>query len=75
MSIEYVRKSRGVPAKRGMRVFYRHASRYGTITGTHAGNLLIRLDGDKYAGNYHPTWELNYLDDDGNVIFESPESK
>jgi hypothetical protein len=65
MSLEYVRRARGVPAKRGGRVRYTHPSppREGTITGAHGGYLRIRLDGDKHSGIHHPTWELEYLDE------------
>lgn len=65
MSIEQIRQSRRVPAKIGGRVIYSGsqdgAPRNGTIVGTHAGYLKIRLDGDKHAGNYHPTWKLEYV--------------
>lgn len=36
----------------------------GTIIGSRGGDLRIRLDGDKHPGNYHPTWELDYLDNE-----------
>ena len=50
MSISQIRKHRGVPAKVGGRVFYRHESRYGTIVGAYGGYIRIRLDGDKHIG-------------------------
>jgi len=68
MAIADIRKWRGVPAKRGMRVFSTHSNRFGTIIGTTSGYLKIRLDGDKHAGCYHPTWRLNYLAKDGSVL-------
>jgi len=68
MSMAFIRRHHGVPAKRGMRVFYKHEGRYGTILSARGDYLRIRLDGDKWAGNYHPTWKLDYLDRDGNVI-------
>jgi len=43
----------------------------GTIIGSRGGDLRIRLDGDKHPGNYHPTWELDYLDDEGKVILST----
>jgi hypothetical protein len=64
MTIASIREYRRVPAKRGMRIFYRHAGRYGAIIGSRGGDLRIRLDGDKHPGNYHPTWELDYLDNE-----------
>ena len=71
MGMNQIRKDRGVPAKRGGRVFYRYKKKFGRITSASYGKLRILLDGDKVARWYHPTWELNYLDKDGNVIFES----
>ncbi|GAA4108720.1 hypothetical protein ACFFTN_01330 [Aminobacter aganoensis] len=66
MSIEWVRSNYGVPAKRGGRVEYNPfkdaRGKFGTITGTRGPYLLIRLDGSKHSGSYHPTWQLRYLD-------------
>ena len=66
MSLEYIRRTYGVPAKRGGRVRYtgsEHAKgpQDGTITGTRGGRLRIRLDGDSYSLPFHPTWKLEYL--------------
>lgn len=61
MSLEQIRRSRNVPAKRGGRVFDRFYQRYGTIVGARNGYLRIRLDGNTHPVNYHPTWELDYL--------------
>jgi hypothetical protein len=73
MSMERIRKERGVPAKRGMRVRYwgSQGLRLGTIRSARGGYLRIRLDGDKHSGNFHPTWALDYLDDDGVVLKET----
>ena len=80
MSMEYIRKTYGVQAKRGGRVRYTprknsgdYAStmieakppRLGTITGADGARLRIRLDGDKRAMPYHPTWGIEYLDEAG----------
>lgn len=68
MSIEWIRNYYGVPAKRGGRVEYipcegsTDESRLGTITGTSGPHLRVRMDGDKYSFQYHPTWQLRYLD-------------
>jgi hypothetical protein len=67
MSMAEIRKRRGVPAKRGMRVRFLE-DRYGTIRSASGGYLMIQLDGDTYTCAYHPTWQLEYLDKDGNVI-------
>lgn len=63
MSMDYIRKNYGVPAKRGGRVEYTGCGKaeLGTITGADGAYLCIRLDGLKQAGNFHPTWELRYL--------------
>ena len=66
MSIQWIRDNYGVPAKRGMRVTYspcegsKDRERDGVITGTCGPHLRIRLDGDKRAGIYHPTWQVQY---------------
>ncbi|WP_018900442.1 hypothetical protein [Rhizobium sp. 2MFCol3.1] len=66
MSMEWVRKNYRVPAKRGGRVEYAgdngSGPRFGTIIRADSGRLRIRLDGDNWAGIYHPTWALRYLD-------------
>ncbi|MET8648510.1 hypothetical protein [Nocardia aurea] len=64
MSMQYVRDYYGVPAKRGGRVRYTgdKEPRLGTIASARHGGLRIRLDGDKRAMPFHPTWELEYLE-------------
>ena len=73
MSMEQIRKYRGVPAKRGMRVFFtgRGHDEPGRIKSARGGYLMIELDGDGFACSYHPTWKLRYLDEGGKVIFDS----
>lgn len=65
MSIQWVRKSYGVPAKRGGRVEYtgegKDKPEFGTIVGARGGHLRIRLDGVSHAMPFHPTWRLRYL--------------
>ncbi len=71
MSMEYIRDTYRVPAKRGGRVEYsgdRGGPRLGTITGTQSAHLLIKLDGEPEPSPYHPTWELRYLDANGPEI-------
>lgn len=66
MSMAYIRETYGVPAKRGGRVEYLASDgelMEGTITGSSGAYLLVRLDGAKYSGRYHPTWALKYLPD------------
>lgn len=63
MSMAYIRNTYGVAAKRGGRVRYTGGKvpKEGTITGTSGPHVMIRLDGEKHANRYHPTWELTYL--------------
>lgn len=63
MSMEWIRKTYGVPAKRGGRVKYTGSkvAEYGTIKSATGGRLNIQLDGWKFAVPFHPTWELEYL--------------
>jgi hypothetical protein len=66
MSINWVRKRYGVPAKRGGRVEYTGGKtpEQGTIVAARGGYLRIRFDGMEYTHPlpFHPTWELRYLD-------------
>ena len=60
MSMEYIRKSYAVPAKRGMRV--RFMGREGIITGSDGARLIIKTNDQKRVLICHPTWEMEYLD-------------
>lgn len=61
--MSWVRKSYGVPAKRGARVIYRGrgCDEFGTICGASDGYLKIRLDGDTRSRQFHPEWMLEYV--------------
>ena len=59
MSLEYIRKYYGVPAKRGMKIKYFNKS--GVIVGSLGAYLKIRLDGECNTKPYHPTYELEYV--------------
>lgn len=66
MSMEYIRKHYGVPAKRGGKVkFVPYWNRYleceGVIVGSRGAHLKIRMGDEKRAGFYHPTCDLEYL--------------
>jgi hypothetical protein len=64
MSLAYIQKYYGVPAKRGGRVEYESplaGKEFGTITGAEGQYLRIRMDGRKHSMNYHPTYNLTYL--------------
>lgn len=70
MSLAYICGAYSVPAKRGGRVRYTGGREpaLGTITGASGGHLDIRLDGQKHASPFHPTWEIEYLADDGKAL-------
>ena len=73
--MDYVRKRYGVPAKRGGQVEYTSQldgeRMRGTICGASGGRLHIRFGDNKRTFSFHPTWQLDYLDDAGNVIWRS----
>lgn len=62
----WIRKTYGVPAKRGARVAYlgNGTTAKGTIRSASHGRLNIQLDGDRFTIPFHPTWQLRYLDAD-----------
>ena len=62
-SMEYVRKTYRVPARRGGRVVYTGYGRpvLGTIRSSRNGHLNIQPDDEPRARKFHPTWELEYL--------------
>jgi hypothetical protein len=64
MTLEYIAKAYGVPAKRGGRVEYtgNGTPQLGTIRSARGAHLNILLDGKKHARPFHPTWEIRYLD-------------
>jgi hypothetical protein len=69
MSMAYIRDHYKVPAKRGGRVRYSgnpggQPPVDGTITASDGAHLRIRLDGNKHSYVFHPTWKLEYLEDD-----------
>ena len=77
MSIAQIRKQRGIKCKVGQRVRYTGTPSEpceGVIVGTYNGYLRIRLDGERYAGIYHPTWELEFLPDAVSVPCPSREA-
>lgn len=63
MSMEWVRKNYGVPAKRGGRVEYTGCGKkaLGTNRSANGAHLMIQLDGVKHAMPFHPTWRLRYV--------------
>ena len=63
MSMEWVRKNYGVPAKRGGRIEYTGDGKKepGTIRTASGAYLMIQLDGAKHTLPFHPTWKLRYV--------------
>lgn len=58
-TLEYIRRYYKVPAEKGARV--RFEGKAGTIlSGASGPYLRVRLDGEKWARTYHPTWHLEY---------------
>ncbi len=57
MSLDYIRRFYGVPAKRGGRI--RFQGRGATIIGANSQYLRVRLD-DGTRALLHPTWEVEY---------------
>jgi hypothetical protein len=63
MSMEYIRKTYNIPAKRGKRIrFHGHD---GVITGSLGCRLRARFGGISTA-LLHPTWDIEYLPDEEN---------
>lgn len=65
MTMEYIRKTYEVPAKRGVQVlvdwYPPEPARVGTVTGSKGARLRVRLDGDTRSRIAHPTWQITYL--------------
>lgn len=61
MSMEWVRQSYGVPAKRGGRVRVKFDGKTGTITNA-TQYVHVRLDGEKRPDRFHPL-DLEYLEE------------
>lgn len=64
MSMEYIRRAYGVPAKRNGRVAYTGATKtvQGTIVSARGHYLRVRWDENGQVQTMHPTWMLVYQD-------------
>ena len=63
MSMEYIRRYYGVPAKRGGRVTYTGGAKktvQGTIVASRGQYLRVRWDEGDQVKTMHPTWMLVY---------------
>ena len=64
MSMAYIRRAYGVPAKRGGRVAFNphgQVRSIGVIVGSRGARLRVRWDGDGTTHTLHPTWRIEYL--------------
>ena len=64
MSMDYIRRHYGVPAKRGMkvRIVGNEGVRFdAVITGSRGAHLLLRIGGGRRSHQYHPTWNIEYI--------------
>lgn len=64
MSMEYIRRTYGVPAKRGNKVAFNptgYVRSIGVIIGSRGQYLRVRWDGDGATHTLHPTWRVEYL--------------
>jgi hypothetical protein len=62
MSMKYIRQKYGVRAKRGGRVRLTYGERReGVIVSARGPYIMVRMDGEKIAKPYHPTWRMEYL--------------
>jgi hypothetical protein len=59
MSMEYIRETYNVPAKKGMNVIAQ--GRNGVIVGSKGGYLRIKIEGEKNILSFHPVWEMKYV--------------
>ena len=71
MSMKYIRKYYGVPAKRGGRIEFTNCDgvpRLGTIVAARDAQLCVRFDKQSHVAydrrrplRLHPTWNVRYL--------------
>lgn len=59
MSLKYIRKRYGVPAKRGGKILY--MGKPGKIVSAKGAYLRIKMDNYKLVETYHPTYRITYL--------------
>lgn len=60
MSMEYIRRYYGVPAKRGMTITFQGEPC--VIVGSQGAHLRVRVSWRKRPVPIHPTWEVVYPD-------------
>lgn len=64
MSMDYIRRIYGVPAKRGGRVSYTAGKTavLGTIVSARENYLRVRFDESGKTRSMHPTWMMEFMD-------------
>jgi hypothetical protein len=65
MSMEWIRKTYHVPAKRGGRIRFTDSiggKWEGRITSARGPYLVVRIPGYRQRARLHPTWNVEYLD-------------
>lgn len=65
MSMAYIRRTYGVPARRGARVLFKgvfgeHGIE-GTVIGSRGQYLRVRMDRTGLTWTLHPTWQVEYM--------------
>ena len=63
VSMDYIRSTYGVPAKRDCRIAFLNADKRqeGTIVWANGAYLRVRMDGERRLRLLHPTWRVEYL--------------
>ena len=63
MSMEYIRRTYGVPARRGALIEHNPdgINFTGRIVGSKGAYLRVRMDGATRIWTLHPTWRVEYL--------------
>ena len=63
MSMDHIRRTYGVPAKRGARVQFTDAVKavQGTIVGSRGQYIRVRWDETGFIHTMHPTWMMVYI--------------
>jgi hypothetical protein len=68
MSMEYIRRAYGVPARRGTRIVFdgNGVEQHGVITSAAGTYLRVHFDGEPRLrrSTLHPTWHVRYLENE-----------
>jgi len=74
INLDYVREQRGLKfVKKGMKVVHSYAGSTQTgkiVSGNSSGNLDILFEGKERPENCHPTWAMQYFDEEGTLLAE-----